>query len=106
MKELDFLFLLAVICFISTILVIISFFSCYFKQRTAPQLNIANINHQSIDSGFGKLNQFFEFKLLHFILYNCFIYFFLDEWNRNNNKINDEDQQQRQENKRILERFR
>ena len=77
MKELDFLFLLAVICFISTILVIISFFSCYFKQRTAPQLNIANINHQSIDSGFGKLNQFFEFKLLHFILYNCFI--FLDE---------------------------
>ena len=50
MKELDFLFLVAVICFISIIIVTISYFSCCFKQRTTPQLNIANIN-QSIDSG-------------------------------------------------------
>jgi len=78
MKELDFLFLLAVICFISTILVIISFFSCYFKQRTAPQLNIANINHQSIDSGFGKLNQFLNSN--YFISFSIIVLLiFLDE---------------------------
>ena len=66
MKELNFLdciVLFTVICFISTILLIFYFFSYYFKQRTTLQLNI---NHQSIDSGFGKLYQFFEFKLLPF----------------------------------------
>ena len=54
MKELDFLFLVAVICFISIIIVTISYFSCCFKQRTTPQLNIANVQaniNQSIDSG-------------------------------------------------------
>ena len=53
MKELNFIFLLIVICSISTVLLVISFF-CYCNQRP-HQHNIVNINHQSIDSGFGKL---------------------------------------------------
>ena len=75
MKELNFIFLLVVICSISTVLLAISFFCC--NQRIGHRHNIVNINHQSIDSGFGKLYQFFETGLLpiSFSIINLFFSF-------------------------------
>ena len=73
MKELNFIYLLVVICSISTVLLAISFFCC--NQRTGHRHNIVNINHQSIDSGFGKL-PIFEFKSFTFYSLYFIFYFF------------------------------
>ena len=77
MKELNFIFLLVVICFISTVLLAISFFCCNQRTGHRHRHNIVNINHQSIDSGFGKLYQFFETGLLpiSFSIINLFFSF-------------------------------
>ena len=61
MKDYDLIFLVIVIFFISLILWTVSYSCCYFERRTYSTsrqynvANIANINHRSIDSGFGKL---------------------------------------------------
>jgi len=80
MKDYDLIFLVVVIFFIILILWAVSV-SCYLERRTYSTshqfnaANIGNINHRSIDSGFGKL-YIFNLNHFHFIFYNCLIFFF------------------------------
>ena len=84
MKDYDLIFLVVVIFFITLILWAVSV-SCYLERQRRTYstshrfnaANIGNINHRSIDSGFGKL-YIFNLNHFHFIFYNCLIFFLED----------------------------